>query len=121
MARLHGSTGEQRATLEVELAKLLSKLGTASQCLNLDRMPGYFQELLGKPEDVVRLEQQQLRLDGMGILRSEHDVVGSKLIEFTDLLGQDRRRWTVTLVHCGHPELPPQSERLENANRWLAI
>ena len=121
MARLRGSTGEQRATREVELAKLLSKLGSASQRLNLDRMPGYFQELLGKPEDVVRLEQQRLRLDGMGILRSENDAVDSKLIEFTDLLGQDRRRWTVTLVHCGHPELPPLSERLENANRWLAI
>jgi len=88
MARLHGQHGEQRATLEVELAKLLSKLGSATQRLSLDRMPSYFQELLRKPETVVRLEPQQLRLDGWASCAARNDAIESKLIEFTDLLGR---------------------------------
>lgn len=121
MARLRGTTEERRNALEQELEALRVEMGNAIQRLNLDRMPAYFEEQLRSPETLVRLEQQQRRLDGMGIVRAQKDASTSNLIVFTDLVGQDRRRWTVTLVHCGHPELPPLSERLENANRWLAI
>lgn len=121
MARLRGSTGERRAALEQELGILLRGLSDATRRLNLDRMPAYFEELLKSPETLVRLERQPRRLDGMGILRAQEDASISNLLDFTDLLGQDRRRWTVTLLHCRHQELPPLSERLEDANRWLAI
>jgi len=121
MARIRGTTGENRAPLEQELGTLLAESSDAAQRLNLDRMPGYFEEQLRSPETLVKLEQQQRRLDGMGILRADEHASNSNLIDFTDLVGQDRRLWTVTLVHCGHPKLPPLSERLENANRWLAI
>jgi len=121
MARLRGSTGERRAALELELGMLLRGLSDATQRLNLDRIPGYFEERLQSPETLVRLERQARRLDGMGILRARDDPSTSHLLDFTDLLGQDRRRWTVTLVHCQQQELPPLSERLEDANRWLAI
>lgn len=121
MARLRGSTGERRAPLERELGVLLSSLSDATQRLGLDRMSGYFDELLRAPETLVRLEQQPRRLDGMGILRAQTEATFSHLIDFTDMVGLERRRWTVTLVHCRHQELPPLSERLDDANRWLAI
>lgn len=121
MARLRGSSGERRVALEQELDLLLSGLMDATQRLNLDRMPGYFEALLRTPETLVRLEQRQFRLDGMGIQRTRDDASISHLLTFTDLLGQDRRRWNVTLVRFPYQELPPLSERLEDANRWLAI
>jgi hypothetical protein len=121
IARLRGTTGQRRATLEQELGTLLTELSEATQRLNLDRIPGIFEKLMHTPEALVRLEQRQFRLDGMGILRTQADTSASHLLAFTDLLGQDRRRWTVILVRCHHQELPPLAERLDDANRWLAI
>lgn len=121
MARLRGTTGNQRAHLESELKTLLEELGAAGQKLNFDHMPRYFAERLRSPETLVHLEQQAFRLDGMGIQRTEAHADTSHRIEFTDLLDQDQRRWTVTLVRCRYQELPPLSELLEDAHRWLAI
>lgn len=121
MSRLRGSSGEPRAALEKELGGLLTELSEATQRLNLDRIPGYFEELLRTPEALVRLERHSVRLDGMGIVRTRDDATDSHQLDFTDLLGRDRRRWSVTLVRCPQPRTPPLAERLEEANRWLAI
>ncbi len=43
-------------------------------------------------------------------------------LDFTDLHGRDRRRWTVVLVRCHpRPELLSMAERLREASRWLQL
>ena len=121
LARLHGPRTEGRAALEQEASRLLAELTVATQRLHLGRLPAFFDTLLRTPETLVRLEQRQFRLDGMGIQRTQVDTGVSHALTFTDLLGQDRRRWSVALVRFPYQELPPLSERLQDANLWLAI
>ena len=121
LARLHGANAEDRAALLQEASQLLTLLTVATQRLNLDHLPALFDTLLHTPETLVRLEQQQFRLDAMGIQRNQADTGISHALTFTDLLGQDRRRWCVALVRIPYQELPPLAERLQDANRWLAI
>ena len=121
LARLHGANAEDRAALDQEASQLLTLLTEATQRLNLDHLPALFDTLLRTPETLVRLEQRQFRLDAMGIQRTQADTGISHALTFTDLLGQDRRRWSVALVRIPYQELPPLAERLQDANRWLAI
>lgn len=48
------------------------------------------------------LEHMTLRLDGMGVLRADDTGANTHALDYTDLIGRDRRRWTVVMVRC-HP------------------
>ncbi len=122
-AELRRAPPEHRPALEQRLKELLGALSEATLALDLRRLVEDFHEVLLAPERYLRLEQVRLRLDAMGVVRSGDDPQPtSHALDFTDLVGRDRRRWTVVLVHCHpRPELLSMADRLHEASRWLEV
>ncbi|OYY92998.1 MAG: hypothetical protein B7Y41_13840 [Hydrogenophilales bacterium 28-61-23] len=119
MAQLRGASADRRAGMQLELDALLSQQRELLARLDLHHVASLFDDELRTPEAHVRLEQRKIQLDGMGVLRRPEESVLSHAIDFTDLVGMDRRRWTVVLVRYRHQELSSMSDRMENARRWL--
>ena len=71
-----------------------------------------------QPQAHPRLERVNLCIDDMGIKCEAGQ--GREIVCF-DLIGRDRRRWCVALLHCQSPDIVPMGERLEQASRWLNI
>lgn len=56
------------------------------------------------------------------MLRADDAGANTHALGFTDLIGRDRRRWTVVMVRCHpRPELLAMADRPREAGRWLAI
>jgi hypothetical protein len=60
-------------------------------------------------------------LDSMGIRRDSDNASMAGATIFNDLIGFDRRDWTVTMVHCNNMQSESFATRLEQAYRKLAI
>jgi hypothetical protein len=121
MARLHGGSAQPREELQASLQAILARLSQVTASLDLRRYAEDFDAVLLAPEQHVYLNEIAMTLDGMGVLRQEGERLDGKPVRFADLIGRDRRRWTVTLVHCQGIGRPTLAEQLEKANRWLAI
>jgi hypothetical protein len=119
MARLRSASDDQRVGVQAELENLLVQQRELAALLDLQQVAKLFDEELQIPEDYVHLEQRQIQLDGMGVVRQSDEAVCSHPVDFTDLVGMDRRRWTVVLVRYRYQDSPSMAERMENASRWL--
>lgn len=117
-ARLHTADAPQREQLQKEQEASQAELRAATDKLDLNRYPGYIDAVLLQPQAHLRLERVTLCIDDMGI-KCEAER-GREIVCF-DLIGRDRRRWCVALLHCQSPGLVPMSERLEQASRWMNI
>ena len=121
-AQLRSADAGRRPALQQRLDALLADLAKAHAALDLRRLAGDFDEILLSPEHYLSLEHVTLRLDGMGVLRADDTGANTHALDFTDLIGRDRRRWTVVMVRCHpRPELLAMADRLREAGRWLAI
>lgn len=121
MARLHSGNGHDKAALQTRLQEVLTRMQEKMAAMDLRRYPEDFDAVLLEPERYVYLDDVSMVLDGMGIRRLEGEAPDGKTVTFADLIGRDRRRWTVTMVHCQGIGRPTLAEQLEKANRWLAI
>jgi hypothetical protein len=119
LARMRGAPDALREELEPRWRDLLARLQALHQELDLRQYGEDFDAVLLCPERHLYLEETAMVLDDMGIRRGEN---GGDRVEFCDLIGRDRRRWTVTLVHCGHlAGEPTLAERLDTGQRWLGV
>lgn len=121
MARLHGAAPAGRQVLEEQLRKLIDDLQSTIDSLGLDKYLADFAAVLLDPGQHLRLEQTTLVLDSMGIRREHDEANPGKAVVFNDLVGLDRRLWTVALVHCRNLQDESMAERLQNASRRLVI
>lgn len=121
MARLHTANAQARPALEEQLAKLLSSMQSTISSLELGYHTEDFDAVLMNPEQYLRLVQTPIILDSMGIRRGSDDASPAGAIIFNDLIGFDRRDWTVTMVHCNDLQSESFAARLEQAYRKLAI
>ena len=121
LARLRGADNGQRAEFAGRLEQTLGRLGQVTESLDLRRYAEDFDAVLLTPERYVFLERAAMTLDGMGRLR-EPDASGADLVEFCDLVGRDRRRWTVAVMHCERVQDEATiGDRLLLAERWLGL
>ncbi len=122
MAQLRSAGPERRAALQQRLDALLADLAQAHTALELRHLATDFDAVLLAPERHLSLEHVTLRLDGMGVLRADTGDANTHTLDFTDLHGRDRRRWTVVMVHCHpRPELLDMADRLHQAGCWLQL
>lgn len=120
-ARLHEANDQTRPALAEEMAKLLSHTQEVVASLELRNYLQDFEAVLLNPEQHLRLEQTSMYLDDMGVRREPGaDNTGAPL-EFNDLIGFDRRQWTVALVHCADIHVESYAEKLDAAYRRLSI
>jgi hypothetical protein len=121
LARLHGAEPAKRGELETRLQRNLHRLGEVAQSLDLRRYGQDFEAVMLAPERYVYFEHTEMALDDMGLLREpEHE--GCNRIEFCDLVGRDRRRWTVAMMYCDKVgDEAAMGDRLMIAQRWLGL
>lgn len=120
-ARLRMLNGQGNAALEAELAGLLSSLQATVSSLDLRNYVADFEAVLLHPEEYLRLNQTPIILDSMGISRAGDDASRGNTIMFNDLIGYDRRDWTVTMVHFSNLQNESFATKLEKAYRKLSI
>lgn len=121
MARLHAANAETRPSLKKELSGILSSMQATSRSLDLHNFLDDFEAVLLNPEQHLRLNQSPMILDSMGIRRDSDGMASGEAILFNDLIGFDRRDWTVTMVYCRNIQSETFAARLEAAYRKLSI
>lgn len=121
VAQLRSADEAARPALEEKLVRLIDRLQAAVGTLELERYQEDFAAILLDPAQHLRLEQTPIKLDSMGIRRPDEDTTQGSVIVFDDLIGYDRRNWTVTLVRCGDIPFEAFASRLERAYRTLSI
>jgi hypothetical protein len=117
-ARLHTTNAETRPALEKELSRMLSSIQVTTSSLDLNHYLDDFEAVLLNPEQHLRLNQFSMILDSMGIRRDSNGTAQEKPIIFNDLIGFDRRDWTVTMVYCRSMQTHKR-DYLEEATRYL--
>lgn len=121
LARLHAAPAAGRPALEAELAEVLQQAQRLNAALELGQYGKDFAAVLRQPQRHLYLEPALFRLDAMGI-RREADMATGSDVAFCDLVGRDRRRWTVVMVHCGNVLAEATlSDRLLSAHRRLGV
>lgn len=121
IARLHAANAEARPALEAELSRMLTTVQGTTRSLDLHNYLDDFEAVLLNPEQYLRLNQSPMILDSMGIKRDNDGTAQVEPIVFNDLIGFDRRDWTVTMVHCRDLQSETFAARLETAYRKLCI
>lgn len=119
LARLRCADASRRPELQQRADHCLKQLGEATRCLEPDNLVEIFDTVLSHPEDCLFLREQTLRIDTMGVVRSDGGDNNGSLLRFVELVERYHEPRTVVLVHC--PEIHPmtQEERLNEAERWL--
>jgi len=120
-AHLHTASDENRPALKKDLSRMLTHIQATTRSLDLHHYLDDFEAVLLNPEQHLRLDQSTLVLDNMGIRRDSGKSEQGEVIVFNDLVGFDRRNWTVTMVHCRNLKRESFAERLETAYRRLSI
>ena len=113
--------GGEQSDARHRLAGLLDQLRQATAAIDLRGYGDDFDAVLHHPEDWVRLEQATLSLDTMNVKQMECRTPPAHSLVFSDLIGLDRRHWTVLLVRCQPKPIASLAERLHEAHRWLSI
>ena len=121
VARLHTANARDRPALEEQLTGLMSSLQSTVSSMDLGNYVADFEAVLLHPQEYLRLRQTAIVLDSMGIRRGGDDTGRGKAILFNDLVGYDRRDWTVTMVRCSNLQNESFAEKLDKAYRRLAI
>jgi len=119
MARLRMADEPSRPALQEQLARLMDDLQDAIGSLELGRYQEDFVAVMLDPAQHLRMDRTQVRMDSMGIRRDEGSESHGKTFVFNDLIGYDRRNWTVTMVHCSDLQYEEFASRLERAYRSL--
>jgi len=120
-AHLHTASDETRPALKKDLSRMMANIHATTRSLDLTNYLDDFEAVLLNPEQHLHLDQSTLILDSMGIRRDSDKSEQGKVIIFNELIGFDRRNWTVTMVHCRNLKRESFAERLETAYRQLSI
>lgn len=121
MARLHAANAQDRHALQEELDRMLNSMHAVVSSLELSKYVNDFEAVLLNPEQHLHLGQKQIIMDSMGIRRDGDDSSRGNEFIFSELIGYDRRDWTVIMVRCSNLQGESFAERLDKAYRKLAI
>ncbi|CAB1370378.1 hypothetical protein [Denitratisoma oestradiolicum] len=106
---------EEARVVEQNLEKLVLQLTPERQLQALA-------EWLATPESALYLKQIPRTVDPMGVLcPTDAAPTNAERIVFPELVGRDRRRWTVLLVSITRGEVREAVAREERAHRYIVI
>jgi hypothetical protein len=116
---LLAANARKRPALELELSRTMKGLQATSSSLELHNFIADFEAVMLHPEEHLRMIQTPIVLDGMGIRRDVGDTARGEAIVFNDLIGYDRRDWTVTMVRCNNLRSVSFAAKADGAYRKL--
>lgn len=121
MSRLHSAPAQERPALEEALSGLLAAMQATIASLEPRACLEDFKNVLLNPAQYLRLEQDMMVLDSMGIRRQGAASGQGTSVVFSDLIGFDRRKWTVAVVYFSPLHIESSAACLEEACRKLAL
>ena len=122
LARLRVADAITRPALEEQLSRTITAIQSATAALELSNYIADFEAVLLEPEQHLRLNRIPMVLDRMGIRQdTDDDSSREGAITFHELVGFDRRDWTVTMMYCSNMQSESFATKLEKAYRELAI
>lgn len=121
IARLRAADAQARPALKKELSRMMASIQSTIGSLELRNYMEDFEAVLLNPEQHLRLNHVPMVLDRMGVRRDSDDASQGEPVTFNELIGFDRRDWTVTMVYCSNMQSESFAARLEKAYRELAI
>lgn len=121
LAHLHTTNALERTGTERQLSEVDTELQATLESLAPGSLIADFDAVLLHPEQYLHLNQTSLILDSMGIKRSTNDGERGQPLVFSELVGYDRRDWTLAIVRCTNIEYHSFSERLDKAYRYLTL
>lgn len=121
MSRLHIAPAEERPALEAALNRLLADMQATIVSLEQRACLEDFKAVLLNPARYLWLEQGTMVLDSMGIRREGVTAEQGKTVVFHDLVGFDRRKWTVAVVYCSQLHIESAAACLDEACRKLVF
>ena len=121
MHRLRFVNDSERAVMEERLNELGTGLESIVESLELDHYLEDFEAVLLHPEKYLHLKQSTITLDSMGIQRNTDDIEQSNELKLSELIGYDRRDWTVTIVRYTNLQYETFAEKLDKAYRYLSL
>lgn len=121
LGQLRTAPAANRQEYEKRLKRVLRQMVRLVASLDLGRYYKDFDAVLLHADQYLYLEQTKINLDSMGVVRSPA-TSDSDEIMFHELVGRDRRRWTVMMMCCNQiEEQLTITDRLEEAQRWLGF
>lgn len=117
-ADIHGQAREGLAALE-------QRLRLATEALAPERVLNSLSGWLAAPALHLHLEPTSASVDRLGVLSNatNRDTSDSQVstLNFSELIGRDRRHWIVLIVRISREEALRAVERQQEANRYLII
>ncbi len=112
----------QQAALQEELAQLRQQLGELGKDYELVNYHKLFDSFMAEPQQHLQLLRDEIPIDMRGVMRDSHDRLAGRF-EFADLVGRDRRRWTLCPVRMPVIELQEAMHCgvVSSKERWLEI
>jgi len=121
MQRLRSVSNIERAVIEGRMGKLAEELESIVESLELDHYLEDFEAVLLNPGEYLHLNQSTITLDNMGIRRGTEDIEQGHELKLSELIGYDRRDWTVTIVRYTNLQYETFAEKLDKAYRYLSL
>jgi len=124
-ARLKTRNADSQTRDRHSLEALEQRLRLATEALAPERVLKSLSGWLAAPELHLHLDPTTASVDRMGVLSdaASHDTHDSQVstLNFSELIGRDRRHWIVLIVRIAHEEARRAVERQQEANRYLII
>jgi len=121
MARLRNASEQDKPALEEALANILESIQSTIGSLELSSYVEEFEVVMLNPEQHLYLDKKTITLDSMGIRRDGGNASRAEEFVFDELIGYDRRDWTVIMVLCKNMQIETFAERLDKAYRRLVF
>jgi hypothetical protein len=120
-SRLRGQS-PQTEELRVELEKVRQQLASVQHDYELTRYYRIFEAFMDVAPEYLRLEQCEIPIDIRGVMRESSNRLAGRFV-FCDLVGRDRRLWTLWPVRLPVDELQRfmRSSSSEESERWMEI
>ncbi len=121
MLRARRRAANDNAILRAKSLKAATRLRELVESLQPAAILDDTARQLSDPGRYLRLEKVSLTLSRLGIKLDEHSTEPGERIAFPELVGRDRRRWAVLLVHVPSEVLAEAASLAAQAQRWITI
>lgn len=116
-SRLRGASSG-RENIEAQLTQLREQLKPLSREYELSNYDKLLDTFMAQPEPYLRLESCEIPIDMRGVMRVSTERLAGRFC-FYDLVGRDRRRWTLCPVRLPVEELQQAMHCGSDKERWM--
>lgn len=111
---------QQDADQEKKLEELRTELESLSREYSLSNYPKLMKQCINGCNNILYMEHKNIPIDMRGVMRESSDRLGG-VFEFCDLIGRDRRCWSLCPVHFSIDVFKSDLKCSTDKARWMEI